>query len=282
MSRAAAASSVRRSCSLVPSRPLGEARQFPAQLRARLLRPARRGHGAFERFGPGGQAMMGARGLVGAHVRRPSATELAGTLCLLGGASSAAFCPRQGLGGDPASGEQVGSARCGPDRASSRLRDGAQLSAPSFPLPGFPGEFRQLGVDLRDPLLTVRGAGGRPDVPGPVRDVPAAQRAVAPAAVRGHRRGGAGVVKADAAQDRGDHFGRQLGGRVRTQRDRERPGRPRTARPGRTQQQLTVGGPQGAVGLDDRAEQARRRAAPPPARPSRHRRQVAGEVDTPP
>src|SRR6266699_5091629 len=148
--------------------------------------------------------MVGAGGLVGAHFRSPRTAKLAGALGLLAGPGGAGVGPGARLGGDPAAGVQVGRARGRSDQCIEPAGAGVQLGAALLPAPGFPGESVELGVDLRDPLLTMRGASGRADVPGPAGDVPTAQRAVTPAPVRGHAGLGAGVVEADAAQYHGD------------------------------------------------------------------------------
>ena len=175
----------------VPSAVLGEAGELTAQLRAPVLRPAGRGHGAVQRFRLGGQSVMGARGLVGAHVRRPRGAELAGALGLPGGAGRRCGrpgpAPRRRPGGAANRSAARGAARTSAFDAGRCGRPARRAAASCGA--AAPASSASSASICRDPLLAVRGPGGRPDVPGPAGDVPAAQRAVAPAAVRGHRRG---------------------------------------------------------------------------------------------
>jgi hypothetical protein len=112
---------------------------------------------------------------------------------------------------------------------------------------------------LGDPFPAVGRAGGRADMPCQVRDVPAAHRAVPPAAVGRYRGSRVRVVEADAGQDPGDDVYGQRSGKVRAERGGQGPARP----DGRgAEQHLAIGGDHYAVRLDDRGQQSRGEQCP--------------------
>jgi hypothetical protein len=223
----------------LPASGAGQPIQLLAQPRAAVPRPRRRGHDSGQSVLPGRHPEMGAGGLMGPQLGGPGLPLLPGPFGLAGGPGRAAIGAARALRRDPAGREQVGGTRSGLDQMVQRADGAVQLSPPPVPLFGPVRQLGQLGVDGDDPLLPVRGPGGRADVPGLVGLVASAQRAIAPAAVGEHGRGRARVFEPHGTQHRCDRDRGQGGRRVGAQRSHQGP-----FRPGRVgaDEQLTVGG----------------------------------------
>ena len=202
----------------MPAGVVGQPAQLPAQPPAAVPCPARRLGRPFQSRRARWQPLMSARGLVGAQLAGPGDPRLPGALGFPAARRGAAAGPGRALGRDPAGREQVGGARRGADQRVQCCLGGVQAGPLPLSQLGLLGQRSQLSVDLGDPLLAVRGAGGRADVPGLGGDVTAAQRPVPPASVGGHRGGRARVVETDSGEHRRDRRRGQAGRRIGAQR----------------------------------------------------------------
>ena len=132
----------------VPLHAVGQAREFPVQPPAAVLRPPRRGGDVRQRARDGGQARVRAGGLVGAHLPGPGGAPASGPVGFAGagGAGLGAFPGRRALAGRGSQGLRPAALRaCGRRAAASRR------GSRSPPPPGPPSPHRP-----------------RPQEPGPV------------------------------------------------------------------------------------------------------------------